>query len=268
LVLGAFSVDVPTLNRFFALHYLFPFILSGLIFLHLFFLHEVKSGEPLGLSSVNVDGIPFGIYYIIKDFYGFIYYFFLLFFLVFFFPNLLGHSDNYIVANAMVTPAHIVPEWYFLPFYAILRSITDKLKGVILMLVSIFILILFPMVFNNIFITSFVSASGLFRPYYEKIVQIFFCSAIILGWIGGNSAIEPYIQIGFIAMIVYFTALTYGIYLATVAEFFFFKSTNLYLEESKDSILDDPFAVHTVKQKFFMWRLPFRSAFRVTVIYL
>ena len=115
LVLGAFSVDVPTLNRFFALHYLFPFLLSGLIILHLFFLHEAKSGDPLGISvSILVDGIPFGGYYIIKDLFGFIYYFLVLFILVFYFPNLLGHSDNYILANPTVTPAHIVPEWYFL----------------------------------------------------------------------------------------------------------------------------------------------------------
>lgn len=218
MVLGAFSVDVPTLNRFFALHYLFPFVLTGLIFLHLFFLHEFKSGEPLGLASIKIDGIPFGIYYIIKDLYGFIYYFLILFFLVFFFPNFLGHSDNYIVANAMVTPAHIVPEWYFLPFYAILRSITDKLQGVILMLVSIIILILTPIALNNIFYTNFVAASGFFRPSFEKIIQIFFASAIILGWIGGNSAIYPYTTIGFVAMIIYFVAITYGMYLATIID--------------------------------------------------
>ena len=195
MVLGAFSVDVPTLNRFFALHYLFPFALTGLIILHLYFLHEAKSGEPLGLSSINIDGIPFGFYYIIKDLYGFIYYFLILFILVFFLPNLLGHSDNYILADPMVTPAHIVPEWYFLPFYAILRSIENKLKGVIFMLVSILILITIPLVLNNLNISNFLPASGLFRPYHEKMVQIFFGSAIILGWIGGNPAVEPYITI-------------------------------------------------------------------------
>jgi quinol-cytochrome oxidoreductase complex cytochrome b subunit len=195
MVLGAFSVDVPTLNRFFALHYLFPFVLTGLIILHLFFLHEARSGEPLGLSSIELDGIPFGFYYIIKDLYGFIYYFLILFILVFYMPNLLGHSDNYILANPMVTPAHIVPEWYFLPFYAILRSIADKLQGVILMMISIFILILVPLVLNDSKFTNFIPLSGFFRPVYEKIIQIFFGSAIILGWIGGNPAIEPYITL-------------------------------------------------------------------------
>lgn len=231
---GAFSVDVPTLNRFFALHYLFPFVLSGLIILHLFFLHEARSGEPLGLSSINVDGIPFGFYYIIKDLYGFIYYFLILFILAFYLPNLLGHSDNYILANPMVTPAHIVPEWYFLPFYAILRSIADKLQGVILMMVSIFILILVPLVLNNLKQTNFVPLSGLFRPFYEKMVQLFFGSAIILGWIGGNPAVEPYITLGFVAMLIYFFSITYGMYLATILEFFFLNDYFLLEVEKED----------------------------------
>ena len=192
LVLGAFSVDIPTLNRFFALHYLFPFVLTGLVLLHLFFLQEAHSGEPLGLTSLKIDGIPFGFYYIIKDIYGFIYYFLVLFLLVFYFPNLLGHSDNYILGDPMVTPAHIVPEWYFLPFYAILRSIADKLQGVVLMLFSILILILLPLVYNNLKVTHFLPVSGLFRPGYEKMVQAFFGSAIILGWLGGNPAVFPY----------------------------------------------------------------------------
>jgi len=196
MVLGAFSVDVPTLNRFFALHYLFPFLLSGLIILHLFFLHEAKSGDPLGISvSILVDGIPFGGYYIIKDLFGFIYYFLVLFILVFYFPNLLGHSDNYILANPTVTPAHIVPEWYFLPFYAILRSITDKLVGVVFMLFAIIILMLIPVVLNLFKEINFMPLSGVFRPFHGLIIQIFFISCIVLGWIGGNPAITPYIEI-------------------------------------------------------------------------
>jgi len=196
MVLGAFSVDVPTLNRFFALHYLFPFILSGLIALHLFFLHEAKSGDPLGISvSILVDGIPFGGYYIIKDLFGFIYYFLVLFILVFYFPNLLGHSDNYLLANPTVTPAHIVPEWYFLPFYAILRSITDKLVGVVFMLFSIIVLILIPVVLNLFDEINFMPVSGLFRPCYEGVIKLFLISSLVLGWIGGNPAITPYIEI-------------------------------------------------------------------------
>jgi len=196
LVLGAFSVDVPTLNRFFALHYLFPFVLTGLVILHLFFLHEAKSGDPLGASlNISIDGIPFGFYYIIKDLFGFVYYFLVLFILVFYFPNLLGHSDNYILANPTVTPAHIVPEWYFLPFYAILRSITDKLQGVILMLVAILIFILVPICLNALKETHFIPLSGLFRPFYHYLLQLFLTSSIVLGWIGGNPAESPYIEI-------------------------------------------------------------------------
>lgn len=222
---GAFSVDVPTLNRFFALHYLFPFLLTGLILLHLFFLHEAKSGDPLGLStSIYLDGIPFGFYYIIKDVYGFLYYFLILAILVFYFPNLLGHSDNYIIANPLVTPAHIVPEWYFLPFYAILRAISDKLQGVVLMLFAIFVLILVPIILNKRKETNFVPVSGLFRPFYEKIVQIFLVSSIILGWIGGNPAVSPYISIGFLFMLVYFIIITYGMFLATDLEFIIFNN--------------------------------------------
>ena len=134
---------------------------------------------------------------IIKDLYGFLYYFLILVMLIFFFPNILNHSDNFILANPLVTPAHIVPEWYFLPFYAILRSIEDKLQGVILMLISILILILVPLVLNNLNQTNFIPLSGLFRPFYEKMVQMFFGSAIILAWIGGNPAEEPYILIDF-----------------------------------------------------------------------
>ncbi len=195
MVLGGFSVDVPTLNRFFALHYLMPFVLTGLIILHLFFLHEAKSGEPLGLSSISLDGIPFGFYYIIKDIYGFVYYFLILCILVFYYPNLLGHSDNYILANPVVTPAHIVPEWYFLPFYAILRSITNKLVGVIFMMLGIFVLLLMPLVLNQRKELSFVPLSGFFRPFYEKVIQIFLFSCIILGWIGGNPVVYPYVWI-------------------------------------------------------------------------
>jgi len=230
---GAFSVDVPTLNRFFALHYLFPFVLSGLIALHLFFLHEAKSGEPLGLSSIKIDGIPFGFYYIIKDLYGFIFYFMAMCVLVFYMPNLLGHSDNYILANPMVTPAHIVPEWYFLPFYAILRSIADKLQGVVVMMISIFILIFVPIVLNRLRQTHFIPQSGLFRPFYEKMVQVFFGSAVILGWIGGNPAVDPYITIGFVAMLVYFFSITYGMYLATMLEYISYNSAfyNYYPKE-------------------------------------
>lgn len=120
--------------------------------------------------------------------------FFLLFaILVFFYPNLLGHPDNYILANPMVTPAHIVPEWYFLPFYAILRSIPDKLQGVILMLLSIFIMIIFPIIINNSTELNFFSKSPMFRLNYRFLARKFFFLFLFLGWIGGQSVLEPFI---------------------------------------------------------------------------
>jgi len=125
------------------------------------------------MYNISLDGIPFGFYYIIKDLYGFVYYFFVLFILVFKYPNLLGHSDNYILANPTVTPAHIVPEWYFLPFYAILRSITDKLQGVILMMFAIFILVFVPIILNNRKESNFIPLSGVFRPCYEFLFKFF-----------------------------------------------------------------------------------------------
>jgi ubiquinol-cytochrome c reductase cytochrome b subunit len=159
LVLGSFSVDVPTLNRFFALHYLFPFVLTALILIHLLLLHEYKSSDPLGIINLNVDRIPLSPYFLIKDLLGFVLFFIIFIGLIFFYPNLLGHPDNYILANPMVTPAHIVPEWYFLPFYAVLRSIPDKLQGVILMLLSIIILAIFPFLLNNSLQINMVSKS-------------------------------------------------------------------------------------------------------------
>ena len=198
MVLGAFSVDVPTLNRFFAVHYLFPFILSGLIGLHLFFLHEARSGEPLGISSIGLDGIPFGFYYIIKDLYGFIYYFLILAILVFYFPNILGHSDNYILANPTVTPAHIVPEWYFLPFYAILRSIPNKLGGVVAMFSALLSWVVLP------FINTSELRSNDFRPINGFLFWTIFGNFLLLGWIGQQPVEYPYMEIGMFSTIYYF----------------------------------------------------------------
>lgn len=145
---GGFAVDNATLNRFFSLHYLLPFIIAALVILHIVFLHEHGSSTPLGLDS-KVDTVSFNPYFSVKDLFG-VWIFLLIFlFFVFFYPNVLGHTDNYIPANPLVTPTHIVPEWYFLPFYAILRSIPDKLMGVVCLLNSIFVLLLAPFFFQN-----------------------------------------------------------------------------------------------------------------------
>nr|YP_010338984.1 apocytochrome b [Sahlingia subintegra]UNJ19074.1 apocytochrome b [Sahlingia subintegra] len=194
---GDFSVGNATLNRFFSLHYLLPFVIAALSLIHLALLHQEGSGNPLGIES-NVDKVSMYPYFILKDFVGLIA--FILFFSVFVYysPNALGHSDNYIPANPMVTPEHIVPEWYFLPFYAILRSIPHKLGGVIAMVLAILILGLLP------WIHSTEVRSSRFRPIYKYLFWTWVACCLVLGWIGGMPVENPYIVIGQVASIYYF----------------------------------------------------------------
>jgi ubiquinol-cytochrome c reductase cytochrome b subunit len=193
---GGFSVDNATLNRIFSIHYLMPFILVGLVGVHILLLHDTGSTNPLGSESVNY--LPFHPYFWVKDFLGLA--FFLLFFsiLLFFFPNLLGHPDNYIPANPMVTPPHIVPEWYFLPYYAVLRSIPDKLGGVVAMLASILVMMVLP------WINTAEVRSSYFRPLYRVLVWVFIINGFVLGWIGGNVVEFPYVEIGMTATFLHF----------------------------------------------------------------
>jgi len=195
---GGYSIDNPTLNRFFSLHFLFPFVIAALAVVHLVILHEVKSNNPLGIAFNGIDHIPFTPYYIIKDLYGI--FLFLIFFAVFlfFFPNTLGHPDNYIPANPLVTPPHIVPEWYFLPFYAILRSIPDKLFGVVAMLLAILVLLVIPFIHQPYY------RSMQFRPISRVLFWFFLADCFILGWIGSQPAEAPFIGIGQMASIFYF----------------------------------------------------------------
>lgn len=194
---GGFSVDNATLNRFYSFHYLFPFILAALACAHLIALHEHGSGNPLGIVSIY-DKIPFHPYFSAKDLLGILLFFMFFASWVFFNPNTLGHPDNYIAANPLVTPTHIVPEWYFLPFYAILRSIPDKLGGVIGMVAAILVMLALP--FTN---TSNVRSSA-FRPIHKKVFWFFVIDAVILGWIGGKPIEDPYLTIGQIATVLYF----------------------------------------------------------------
>jgi len=194
---GGFAVDNATLNRFFSLHFLLPFIIVGLVIAHIAFLHKDGSNNPIGADS-SVDKISFYPYFYFKDLFSAL--IFVLFFsvFVFFFPNMLGHSDNYIGANPMVTPAHIVPEWYFLPFYAILRSVPDKLFGVLAMFGSIAVLFLIP------FINCSEQRSTSFRPLYRKVFWFLVADFIILGWIGQKVVESPYIEIGQLTTAFYF----------------------------------------------------------------
>nr|ARU07654.1 cytochrome b [Gracilaria tenuistipitata] len=194
---GGFSVDNATLNRFFSLHYLLPFIIAAASLIHLAVLHQDGSGNPLGIDS-NVDKINMFPYFIYKDLLGLLIFVLFFSFFIYFSPNLLGHPDNYIEANPMVTPAHIVPEWYFLPFYAILRSIPHKLGGVVAMISSILVLALLP------WIHSTEIRSSRFRPIYRFLYWTMMSCCLILGWIGGMPVEEPFVLIGQIASIYYF----------------------------------------------------------------
>jgi ubiquinol-cytochrome c reductase cytochrome b subunit len=195
---GGFAVDNATLNRFFSLHYLLPFVLLGLVLLHIAALHQEGSSNPLGLHGRDIDKIDFYPYFYVKDLFGFMVFTVFFSYFLFFDPNVLGHPDNYIAANPMVTPAHIVPEWYFLPYYAILRSIPDKLGGVIAMGASLVSLALLPLVNTSNVRSSF------FRPLHRWSFWIWVGNAFILGWIGGNPVEDPYILIGQLATLVYF----------------------------------------------------------------
>lgn len=194
---GGFSVDNPTLNRFFSLHFLLPFLLAAFAVIHLIYKDVHGSNNPLGLSS-NMDKVPLHPYFSYKDYFGFAIFGIAFSFIVFFYPNLLGHSDNYIPANPLVTPEHIVPEWYLLPFYAILRSIPDKLGGVIAMLGAILILLILPF-----FHVSLVRSSY-FRPLWKILFWVFAANFVLLGWIGGNPVEYPFVTIGQVLTAAYF----------------------------------------------------------------
>lgn len=194
---GGFSVDNATLNRFFSFHYLFPFLITALVILHLIFLHEYKSNNPLGIKPI-FDNVPFTPYYTSKDLFATIIFLIFLIFFVFFAPNYLGHPDNYIPANPMVTPAHIVPEWYFLPFYGILRSVPDKLGGVILLISSILILCIIP------YMHKIKIRSNIFKPLNNFFFWIFFFNWVILGWLGGCPIETPYFELGQFCSFFYF----------------------------------------------------------------
>ncbi len=211
---GGFAVDNPTLNRFFSLHYLLPFIIFGLVFIHIWALHTAKSNNPLGIDiKGDQDTIPFHPYYTIKDCFGFGVFLIIYLGITLFTPNLLGHPDNYIRANPLVTPAEIVPEWYFLPFYAILRAVPDnfidifgvlpviidaKTSGVILMFASILILCLLPWLDRS------KVRSARFRPIYRQLFWIFLADCLVLGWVGAKPAEGTMLIIGRVATFWYF----------------------------------------------------------------
>nr|YP_009000247.1 cytochrome b [Glyphis garricki]AHA13271.1 cytochrome b [Glyphis garricki]ALJ92974.1 cytochrome b [Glyphis garricki]ALJ93000.1 cytochrome b [Glyphis garricki]ALJ93117.1 cytochrome b [Glyphis garricki]ALJ93195.1 cytochrome b [Glyphis garricki] len=195
---GGFSVDNATLTRFFAFHFLLPFLILALTIIHLLFLHETGSNNPLGINS-DADKISFHPYFSYKDLLGFFAMIFSLAMLALFTPNLLGDAENFIPANPLVTPPHIKPEWYFLFAYAILRSIPNKLGGVLALLFSIFILMLIPLLHTS------KQRSATFRPLTQISLWLLVINSIILTWIGGQPVEQPFIMVGQIASISYFS---------------------------------------------------------------
>lgn len=194
---GGFAVDNPTLNRFFSLHFTFPFVIVGAVLIHLILLHEVGSNNPLGIT-LKTENISFYPYFYTKDLFGLMILFLVFFIFIFYCPNTLGHPDNYIEANPMKTPLHIVPEWYFLPFYAILRSIPNKIGGVLAMFGSLIILLTIP------FTNSSEIRSTAFRPIFKICYWLLVVAFILLGWVGQCPVEYPYTEIGIISMIYYF----------------------------------------------------------------
>jgi ubiquinol-cytochrome c reductase cytochrome b subunit len=194
---GGFAVDNPTLNRFFSLHFTFPFVIAGAVLIHLVLLHEVGSNNPLGLT-LKTENIPFYPYFYTKDLFGLMVLLLVFFTFIFYYPNTLGHPDNYIEANPMKTPLHIVPEWYFLPFYAILRSIPNKIGGVIAMFGSLLVMLTIP------FTNSSEIRSTAFRPIFKFCYWLLIVAFFLLGWVGQMPVEYPYTEIGVVSMIYYF----------------------------------------------------------------
>src|SRR5713226_8688138 len=196
---GGFAVDNATLNRFFSLHYLLPFLIVGVVLLHLIALHRFGSNNPLGIDMKGPqDTLPFHPYFTIKDLFGLVVFLMVYSFFVFYAPNFLGSTENYIPANPMQTPNHIVPEWYLLPYYAILRSVPNKLLGVILAFGSIFLLFLVP------WLDTSPVRSARFRPIYKWVFWLLVIDVIALGWVGATPPEGLVVSIGQIATLYYF----------------------------------------------------------------
>nr|QWC53670.1 apocytochrome b [Rhizoctonia solani] len=197
VIWGGFSVSNATLNRFFSLHYLLPFVLAALVAMHFIALHEHGSSNPLGISG-NVDRLSFHPFFTFKDLVTVFLFLLTLSIFVFYMPNVLGHSDNYIPANPMSTPASIVPEWDLLPYYAILRSIPNKLLGVLAMFASLLILLIMPIVD-----TSRIRGNQ-FRPLMKFFFWVFVANFFILMWIGSQHPNSPFVEVGQVATALYF----------------------------------------------------------------
>tara|TARA_R110002020_G_scaffold199610_1_gene401105 strand:- start:4304 stop:5560 length:1257 start_codon:yes stop_codon:yes gene_type:complete len=205
-LLGGFAVDQPTLNRFFSLHYLLPFMIVGVVILHVWALHVTGQTNPTGVEvKSKTDTLPFTPYATVKDGLGVSVFLLVFAWFIFFMPNYLGHPDNYIMADSLKTPAHIVPEWYYLPFYAMLRAITfdigpidSKLGGVLVMFGSIIVLFFLP------WLDTSKVRSAVYRPWFKLFFWIFVADCILLGWLGSRAATDLYTLMSLLGTIYYF----------------------------------------------------------------
>lgn len=220
---GGFSINNATLNRFFSLHYLLPFVILGLVVFHLVVLHETGGNNPSGFITKKIDKVSFHPYYYIKDILGVSVFFVLFLLFVFFFPEYLGHSDNYIEANPLVTPNHIVPEWYFLPFYAILRSILHKTWGIIIMFVSMLVFLFLPFLDFKSQIKS-----SVFRGVYKKLFWLFSLNLVFLGFLGASTPTSPFIELGLICTHIHLLYFFFFIPLISLLEWVYFSQVRPY----------------------------------------
>lgn len=195
---GGFSIDNATLNRFFSLHYLLPFVIALLSLLHVAVLHDSGSSNPLNLKLTDSNKVTFHPYFMFKDLLGVVVFLIIFCYVVFFEPDAIIDPVNNVPANPLVTPTHIVPEWYFLPFYAILRSIPNKLGGVVTLGLALVILFLLPFISNSVFKGSF------FETFKVALFWFFLSVCILLGWIGFKPIEDPYLMLGQYLTISYF----------------------------------------------------------------
>ena len=195
---GGFSVNNATLNRFFSLHFVLPFVIAALAILHILLLHRVGSSNPMGVECTDVDYVPFFPYFFYKDLFAFLVAFFFFWCICIWAPNMFGHPDNYIPASPMTTPSHIVPEWYFLPFYAILKSIPSKLGGAIAMGASMALLYALPHLDQS------ETAGPRFKTFHHLFFTLFVLDVILLGWVGGKAPTPALVSINQVLTFGYF----------------------------------------------------------------
>ncbi len=224
---GGFSINNAKMNRFFSWHYILPFMIAGLVLVHLIVLHQFGSNNPTGMVADRVDKVSFYPYSYIKDFFGVGIFCIFFFFIMFFIPEWLNHSDNYILANALSTPAHIVPEWYFLPFYAILRSIQDKTYGIIAMFLAMLLFVFLP----SFDVQSYVKSLS-FKTIYRKVFWLIIFNLIYLGFLGANSPVSPYIELGLIGTHLHLLYLLFGISLLSFIEYYYCIFNNNFINSS------------------------------------